>query len=1432
MAIKINFDVVHNPEVPTIILAKKNGRKIGQLNAKAIEVSDSLNDASEITFVVNKYIDGEKCEHWEQIVNFKLVYCVEWDMWFEITVELDEATETKKTVYCTQLGNAELSQIMLYTIEINTENDIAREDYKTPTILYNPWDTSASLLHRIMEKAQHYTIIHVDETIANIQRTFTFDSISIYDAFQEIAEEIHCLFVLHSNSDENGNIQRTISVYDLESNCVTCGHRGEFTRICPQCGGTDINEGYGNDTTIFISSDELAEDIQLTSDTKAIKNCFKLEGGDDLMTATIRNCNPNGSEYLWYISDALKEDMSPELVAKITEYDELFNTYQRSHNISLNETLLLQYNALVTKYLPYNSDLEKINIPVVGYPALMNAYYNTIDLSQFLQHTLMPSAEMIETTAANEAAKLTTANLSPVSIDSIATLSVATADNAVLSMANVIIDSRYRVKVASSELERKQEQYQLWTGKFTVTNYANADDTATSSIISIVVDDNYGAFVRQRLQKSLRDDDTDDLSISGLFAKEHDDFVNELKKYSLSCLKSFYNSCQTCIDILIEQGTGNKSTWDGEEQNLYEDLYLPYLAKFAAIEAEIKVRQSEVDLIIGVYDAYGDLKTYGVQNYLEEARLSIQEVLDFHNYLGDDLWLEFCTFRREDKLSNKNYISDGLNNAELFKRAYEFIEVAQKEIYKSAELQHSIATSLKNLLTIEKFQPLVNDFEVGNWLRIMVDDELYKLRLIHYSIDYDDLNNISVEFSDVVKANSTVKSIQDVLKQATSMATSYDYVQRQAKQGEESRKFLNNWVSKGLDITATKIMNGATNQTQTWDEHGMLFKKYDDVTETFEDIQLKIINSTLAITDDNWKTVKTAVGAYYYFHPETGKLTRAYGINAETLVGQLIIGEQLGIYNEAGTLTFDTSGFKVSSKDGTNSFRVDPNSSILLAINNGKQDVFFIDNSGKLHIVGEGSGLEMTNNADIVGMQSQITMNSDAIKLRVTSDEMYAAIETEIDKVKIEVGNDTTGLSSRIEANTNSIALEVERALSAEQSLSGSITATAQDIALEVTRATNAETSLGSRITLTEQNIALKVSKGDISSQISVETGQVSIGSNRLVIDSTNFKLSGSGTITASGSITSKSGSTKTSVSSGSLSFYYSDGLAGSLTASQQASDGSTYHNVVELRVGQDAFIKTIGNTYYYAFNNGLNPRGFTERFYYQGNIAVYDSILNFRGSYAGRHGINFYDLDNVRHCMIDTLGVLDEDTKWLHLQADKGIWVEGDFYVEGTKNRIVTTKTYGDVLLNAMESTCAVFSDLGSAVLDDTGICYIFFHPKFIETISETHDYLVFTTPINDCVITNIEKKKDGFIVKGKPNTTFDWMVFGRQLGYESSYLEKGNVIREERLPDIDESVFYEDDKAADLSESYMDEFEDTLDEQALAYLNDYKQEVTNYDY
>ena len=76
---------------------------------------------------------------------------------------------------------------------------------------------------------------------------------------------------------------------------------------------------------------------------------------------------------------------------------------------------------------------------------------------------------------------------------------------------------------------------------------------------------------------------------------------------------------------------------------------------------------------------------------------------------------------------------------------------------------------------------------------------------------------------------------------------------------------------------------------------------------------------------------------------------------------------------------------------------------------------------------------------------------------------------------------------------------------------------TANDITAEVKRAEKAEETLQSKISINAEAIKLRVSKGDISSEISTESGKISLKSNRISIDSTNFTLTASGYVTMKG---------------------------------------------------------------------------------------------------------------------------------------------------------------------------------------------------------------------------------------------------------------------------------------------------------------------------
>nr|DAS26386.1 MAG TPA: Endo-N-acetylneuraminidase [Caudoviricetes sp.] len=912
---KLRMDTSGNVEDISFVLAKKNGDKLGNItNVDNIVAKHSMKEASEFTFAAHKKIGNSIIKCWNDIKDFKLVWIPEWDMWYEITVEVNEKDENIKNVSGKTLGEAELSQIMLYGIEINTETDIAREDYKIPTTFYNPDHPEASLMDRLLtDKAPHYKVKHIDKSLMNLQRTFTFDDTSIYDALQEVSEELDCLFIFGCGSDENGKPERTISVYDLEANCVDCGNRDTFVHKCPKCGGTNIILGYGEYTNVFISRDNLADEITYSVDTDSVKNCMKLEAGDDLMTAAIRSCNPNGTDYIYYFPDETREEMSLELQEKLKSYDALYEKYQSDYNFIINDSFVTNYNALVNKYKTYEENLKDTEIknPIVGYPKLMRIYFDTIDMVQLLRNKLMPPVDKPDNNAKSQGEYLMANLPSSASTTSLKNLSVSTADNIMVMLAQSIVKGVFKVTVTNTTLSNN-----VWKGKFNLENYADKDDKFTSQFVSININENYESYVKQRIDSILARSDENYYDIVGLFKQDMTVFKSQLKKYCLNTLQIFQKCCQSCIDMMVQQGISSNSTssiYGINTKVLYENVYIPYYNKMNAIQDEIKVREDELYTVEGKYNNQNQLVQDGIQIEIERIITEVQDALNFKNYIGIDLYKEFSSFIRMDKFSNDNYISDGLNNTDLMKNAIEFITVATKELFKSASLQHSITGTIKNFLRMKEFEPVTNNFKNGNWICVGIDDKVYQLRIIEYEIDFSDTQNISVTFSDVVSAPDGMTDLESILSNSSKMATSYNGVTRQSTINTNFKNEMNEMIAKGLSMTNTKIVSNADNQDIIWDEHGLLCREYDDIISDYTDSQLKIINHGIYITDDNWKTARAGIGNFIYYDPQDKTYKESYGVIADTLVSNLILTSEVGIYNEEKSIEMAKDGIIVTT---------------------------------------------------------------------------------------------------------------------------------------------------------------------------------------------------------------------------------------------------------------------------------------------------------------------------------------------------------------------------------------------------------------------------------------------------------------------------------------------------------------------------------------
>ena len=918
--IEVGFD--GQPVPPILVLSSRGGHRIGVIqNVASINQTHPLSDVAELSFDVYKEINGQVCENWDKIKDFKLIQIPRENLWFEAHVTLDEENDIIKHVTCVHANEAELAQINLYETEINTEDDIGRDDYEE-TFFYDKDKPNASLLNRILkDKAPHYQIYHVDDTLCKVFRQFNFNGVSIQDALNQIAQEVGCLFKYGEWDENDGKYHRTISAYDLEDYCYTCHKRGVYSEhICTNCGSNDIKYGYGEDTGIFISKENLATSISYESNKDDVKNCFRLSAGDDTMTAAIKACNPNMSQYIWYFSDDMLDDMSDELSSKIQQYNTTVDNYMNNNTIDVPSNLVTSYNSLVNTYKTYNDELETINYPIVGTTKLVDAYYKSLKLYGFLRTELAPASEKVKTTTSTEQMDILSSNgnMRRVGISSVSgQISYTSANTAIQSYAKVFVDtSRYKVTVNTNNINGV-----VWSGSITIKSYINEEDTATGVFTITLFDGSnnarYTEWIEQNIKKAMANREATDISVVKLFSNDESlaSFKNKLHLYSLSNLSTMEAMATSAITIMVEQGIPKDRT---KYSDVYNQLYKPYLNKRNAIVAEMSLRETQLSYLLQPVDEYGNTSplypSLGLINYIELRQNEISKILNIENFIGDELLEELLFYRRENEYKNANYISDGLSDSEIIQYAQRFYEEANREIKKSATLQHTISAPLINFLLMGEFKKLQKSFDVGNWIRLKVDDAVYKLRLTNWTIDYDDIESLDVEFSDAIRVGNSVSDIQSILSKSRSMSTTYDYTVKQANKGKDASDAVKLYRDNGIDFRKVKAIASKGNTNIVYDDDGILLKRVIESDELPE--QARIYNNGIYITKDAWETVSTGLGHFSYVDPETGNVVETYGIIADTVIGKLILGENLKIYSESGRLEMGDNGLKVTSIDG------------------------------------------------------------------------------------------------------------------------------------------------------------------------------------------------------------------------------------------------------------------------------------------------------------------------------------------------------------------------------------------------------------------------------------------------------------------------------------------------------------------------------------
>lgn len=401
-------------------------------------------------------------------------------------------------------------------------------------------------------------------------------------------------------------------------------------------------------------------------------------------------------------------------------------------------------------------------------------------------------------------------------------------------------------------------------------------------------------------------------------------------KYGLEFLDSKVKSFKNIDEVYCAQGMNKPDSFN-------YNLYQQNLEDLNNVTAEYNKRKSEVDSATEVY------------NFIIAERNAVQSQLDMDKWVTKDEWKTLDSYVVEETYSNDNYITtDNTTDTERFDIERQLFDVAWKDLSKKCRPQYQYSSTLSNVLTIPQFKGFLKYFQLGNFIRMATDyDTVIKLRLISFTVDYNDTSKIDVTFSDAIRVHDIYEDASSIQAQANSAAMSFQFNKDQYDKSVNQSNFVEEMRKYGLDVANIPVKN----QHQSWDETGMWFRQWNEQKNDFDPEQIKIINNQIVFSDDGFKSAKMAIGKI----PIDKNGNTVYAVNAEAILGKLFLGEYLTLQNNSGTYKFDDDGFV--AKGGNNSVRIQPNQSgELFSIYKGNNKQFYVDSDGNVHFTGDLTG--------------------------------------------------------------------------------------------------------------------------------------------------------------------------------------------------------------------------------------------------------------------------------------------------------------------------------------------------------------------------------------------------------------------------------------------------------------------------------------------
>lgn len=867
----IKHDFYGKVEQPVLVLKTPSGTVISTIsNYFGLKCTFRFNDVSEVSFNVPAYYEDENGDliennGYDSIVGMKQVYIEPYGDFILVNpVKRNEG------------GKKEVKECKAYSLEYAFNYKKAEIPAGTYNF-YNPADNADCITQMIIEFMPDWSIGTVDRELIGRWRTFDNVDDNLYSFMMNtLQESYNCLFIFDT-------FNKKINVMSANNSVSS--------------------------VPIYLSYDNLLKSVDITELTDEMVTALSGYGsGDDV---NIRSVNPNGSNTIYNLDYFIGNgDLSGGIAARWAEYCDVYSLYQEvfsNLNVlyiqKVNEksladakasVLKTEYDAINTAYLTaatqagqspeYDEEIERLKEELEDKQLEIDdqkAHIETLEAD--VEEIDKQITEIVDTC---KLSKFFSAEELSVLTQYFVQESIAEDTFVIPEYSSAILESNSSTLTPKSKGVVKVVGSEIYASNIAEIFQPNKDGTYSAYITDpetgelVLNPTNLEIFSGVELPNDVAETVADQLN-QELKRKTYE-FRGGSFEFSQTTTQ-IVNGEEKDVDILLKGDVVNVDFHYNADNTLtYEDENSPDITKEGYFTLTATLRNAK----------YNDVP-------YPNMNVSISGmVLDDEPFIGDD----YLAFNIDTAVFYNTASVTEYQKQAVIQELYDY---TKDMLAKLSTPSFEFSVDSANFIFAQEFEPFKDELKLGSTIFLAITDdgeEMIKPILIEVTLDYDDETNFLITFSSKYRSSDPEFKLADIITEAsyTSHSVSLNKATYSSYKDSEAGNQVDKLTNNNLDVARNNIIN-STNQGMEWNSSGMFLRKTLP-NGTYDPEQVGFINNLIAMTDDNWDSVKLAIG-----HFTDKNIGDTWGIVAPNITGTLLAGNNLVIENTV----YDETGLEV-----------------------------------------------------------------------------------------------------------------------------------------------------------------------------------------------------------------------------------------------------------------------------------------------------------------------------------------------------------------------------------------------------------------------------------------------------------------------------------------------------------------------------------------